>query len=415
MAFNVASLSKNLPGKVISKAIKSIPGVGTISNIGGGLGDIASGVGKALGLGKTEADRRKDRTRAFHDALRRGDWSHIERTAEAEGKLGGRGTRFKGLALEALWVLQQRALGYGLPEIRAAIAGNGGAEARGGRLPNLDGSPNTTVQQWQNTRGSAGAVAFVDPTTATPVLMSEDSAPVARKTRRSTAQPSALTSSRTVSASAPRAPRPKPPCAYGPRGADGYCPKKPKKVVTDAQGFVVQGGRAAKPCAYGPRGADGYCPKKPRATRATRAETAARKKVETAVATGLQKGAQYIYKNFGVLGPLKVLAKASLVGAAGIGAYALTKKLLTLRPKTWQDAKNALAQATVAARAEVRKAMPYLDWEDPAVNAQHMAQFNEYFRERKGILDRLEAIGAKPNLGYTFDDDNPTYGDPYKN
>jgi len=52
------------------------------------------------------------------------------------------------------------------------------------------------------------------------------------------------------------------PCKYGPRGADGYCPKKP----TSAGG--------GRPCKYGPRGADGYCPKKPRSTSGTTGSTA---------------------------------------------------------------------------------------------------------------------------------------------
>lgn len=42
------------------------------------------------------------------------------------------------------------------------------------------------------------------------------------------------------------------PCKYGPRGEDGYCPKKPKAAK-----------KPKKPCKYGPRDAQGYCPKKP--------------------------------------------------------------------------------------------------------------------------------------------------------
>lgn len=44
------------------------------------------------------------------------------------------------------------------------------------------------------------------------------------------------------------------PCKYGPRDADGKCPKKPKSA------------KAKKPCKYGPRDAEGYCPKKGRST-----------------------------------------------------------------------------------------------------------------------------------------------------
>lgn len=52
--------------------------------------------------------------------------------------------------------------------------------------------------------------------------------------------------------------RGKPPCKYGPRGPDGYCPKKPKSGGS---------GRTAKkkpPCKYGPRTSQGLCPKKPK-------------------------------------------------------------------------------------------------------------------------------------------------------
>lgn len=414
----LSGLNKNLPGKVISKAIKSIPGVGTVTNIGGAINDIASGVGKALGLGKTEADKRKDRTRKFHDALRAGNWSHIEKTA-SDREAGG--TRFKGLAKEALWVLQQRALGYGLEEIRAAIAGNGGAEARGGRLPNLDGSPNNTETLWRNTHGSAGAAASSAAATSTPELTWDDSAPaVSRAPRRATPR-SGSTSSRP--ASAPAAPRPKPPCKYGPRDADGYCPKKPPSV-RQSSGISS----SARPCKYGPRGPDGLCPKKPSAyatggrttltaaeKRANKAAAAAQRKLETAVTKTVTNTASTIYKNLGPLGTVKLLAKASLVGAAGVAAYALTKKLMTLRPKTWQDAKNELAQATIQARAAARAQNPEYDWNDPAVNAKVMGPFNQYFKERKAIMDQSEAMGVPPHLEFIFDDENPTYGNPYTN
>lgn len=48
----------------------------------------------------------------------------------------------------------------------------------------------------------------------------------------------------------------KPPCKYGPRGPDGYCPKRPKSAGRKPT--------AKKPCKYGPRTAAGLCPKKPK-------------------------------------------------------------------------------------------------------------------------------------------------------
>jgi len=115
------------------------------------------------------------------------------------------------------------------------------------------------------------------------------------------------------------------------------------------------------------------------------------------------------------MGTVKLLAKTALVGAAGIAAYQLTKKLLTLRPKTWQDARNELAQATLKARAAARASAPELDWSDPAVNEREMKTFNQYFKERKAIMDKSEAMGVPPHLDFIFDDDNPTYGNPYAN
>lgn len=54
---------------------------------------------------------------------------------------------------------------------------------------------------------------------------------------------------------APTRKKGKPPCKYGPRGADGYCPKRPKAAKST---------RAKPPCKYGPRTASGKCPKKPK-------------------------------------------------------------------------------------------------------------------------------------------------------
>lgn len=54
------------------------------------------------------------------------------------------------------------------------------------------------------------------------------------------------------------------PCKYGPRDADGLCPKKPRTARKSA---------AKKPCKYGPRDAQGRCPKKPFEERVKRFQT----------------------------------------------------------------------------------------------------------------------------------------------
>lgn len=54
------------------------------------------------------------------------------------------------------------------------------------------------------------------------------------------------------------------PCKYGPRDADGFCPKKP---ATPRAAKAAKAPKKKPPCKYGPRDADGYCPKKPKTTR----------------------------------------------------------------------------------------------------------------------------------------------------
>ena len=60
------------------------------------------------------------------------------------------------------------------------------------------------------------------------------------------------------------------PCKYGPRDADGLCPKKPR--ATSATSRTSSGTSSNKrPCKYGPRTSDGLCPKKPKAAKKERA------------------------------------------------------------------------------------------------------------------------------------------------
>lgn len=57
---------------------------------------------------------------------------------------------------------------------------------------------------------------------------------------------------------APKAARPKPPCKWGPRDENGYCPSKPA-----ADPSVTTSGKPKAPCKWGPRDKNGYCPLKP--------------------------------------------------------------------------------------------------------------------------------------------------------
>ena len=53
-------------------------------------------------------------------------------------------------------------------------------------------------------------------------------------------------------------------CKYGPRDADGLCPKAPTRSRSSS---APKPARAKPPCKYGPRDASGYCPKKPKVAR----------------------------------------------------------------------------------------------------------------------------------------------------
>lgn len=169
--------------------------------------------------------------------------------------------------------------------------------------------------------------------------------------------PSTLPSSNPASAgrvpSSPASPRPARPCAYGPRGADGYCPKRPaKSASTTPTPSASAAPRIPKPkpaCRYGPRGADGYCPKKPPTNRtATRARRQAEQAVERAVVTGAKKvapvAAQY--------GPqvASFIAKTGLVLAAGYAAYWITTQLQRFRNATVADLRYELANQYRTAR-----------------------------------------------------------------
>ena len=53
-------------------------------------------------------------------------------------------------------------------------------------------------------------------------------------------------------------------CKYGPRDANGFCPKAPK---VSRSSKPPKAARAKPTCKYGPRDANGYCPKKPKVAR----------------------------------------------------------------------------------------------------------------------------------------------------
>jgi len=132
-----------------------------------------------------------------------------------------------------------------------------------------------------------------------------------------------------------RAAKAKPPCKYGPRGADGYCPKKPKSARTVYR-YDPETGRKVKVPADSPE-AEAWLTRKPSKTMqglisqaiqlggtagvsyvGTRVAKKAERKVATAVGRALQKGAG---AGLGVVA--QAAGVSSATAAAGIIAAAL--------------------------------------------------------------------------------------------
>lgn len=95
-----------------------------------------------------------------------------------------------------------------------------------------------------------------------------------------------------------------------------------------------------------------------------------------------------------------LLLKASLVGAAGLGAYWLTSQLMKLRFRTYDElryaASNAYRQARQEAAAQAGRGLT------PAENAQ----LATYYKQRIALLNANEAAGV--SLRHAF---NLTFGD----
>lgn len=174
-------------------------------------------------------------------------------------------------------------------------------------------------------------------------------------------------------------PRPPKPCAYGPRGEDGYCPPKPARGRSSSGG-----GRAPRPkppCKYGPRDEQGYCPPRPQAEYGSSAAYGGgRRRRASAFERGLATGVGNVAKA-GVAGtvaaagaaraastPLSAVfkggakavalnaAKLTGIGLAGLAAYEATRRILLARQLSKQAAEEgAREEATAAALNDARQ------------------------------------------------------------
>lgn len=310
-----------------------------------------SGTLSALGIGHTRNARGENLTK-LKKAIARGDVAEIQRRAA-----NSKWAKIRGIAAQAL--------NLGTTDYQAAKTAYNYAK----------GKP-----QWPASSGAAGGAAPNN---------------------------SPETWTWTPPASAPAAPRPKPPCAYGPRDPQtGYCPKRPRATSsgqsTTGSGIASQP-RASRPCAYGPRDPQtGLCPKRPRRATTTTAVERARDRAITAGGTAAANAAKSILKTVGAGQVVRVIAKASLVGLAGVAAYALTRKLMELRYRTYPELKAAAAIAYKQARRE--------QGEDAAAGIflpkEVGDQLAAYFRSRLRLLAAHEAAGDPISgmVNLTFED-----------
>lgn len=186
------------------------------------------------------------------------------------------------------------------------------------------------------------------------------------------------------------------PCKYGPRDAAGYCPPKPASGsgsrMLSSTGSQSGSRRTSRPCKYGPRGADGYCPTKSAGRSAasgvaSKLSGAAQRRAMTAGGNLAVKAAPY-------------LATAALVGAAGIAAYYITKQLMRIRFKTWDELKAEAAMAYKLARRQAGEEA------GRGLTPAESSQLSQWFKGRMQALSIAERSGQKPSglINLTFGD-----------
>lgn len=290
-----------------------------------------SGTLSALGIGG-QHNRRGEAISRLKSAISRGDWAYVQKAAT-----GAKYGRKRAIA--------QAALELGTTDPEAARQRFLAKKAAGAEWPS-----------------SNGPVPFVA-SSSKPVSRVPSPSPTPSRSARAAPKP---TRSR-----APRAPAAPRPCAYGARGPDGRCPKAP--------------------CKYGARGPDGRCPGRPSAAPQTFASKATRDAVNRAVTAGgtaAAAAARAVLKTVGPGVVVSTIAKASLVGAAGLAAYALTSYLQRARFKTYADLKKEVADAYRHARQQAAEAA------GRPLTREELAQFTAYYRSRRALLDQAEAAGV---------------------
>jgi hypothetical protein len=306
------------------------------------LGGAVGKVGQALGLSKSEADKRKDRYRQLHADIRAGNWAALKKA---------NASRFAGVRAEAWWALKARdrdahaaavyrqewlGIRRGLPSSAYTKSftqptGNFWQRNYQGYTPGAGGpAPSNGGDEWDDTTGPAPGGengAGSAPPSSPPPPSSGGSAPAAPKPK----------------------PKPKPKKKPCPPGSErnpetGRC----RKISSSNGGYGIPApftgeskpcpagkernpvtGRCVNPCKYGARGADGLCPKKPTglaAGKLTKGQQALVRKAQTVAGNIAAKGAKGAITAVstalaGMSGSAIAGALAAVVAAAGVGWF----------------------------------------------------------------------------------------------
>lgn len=312
------------------------------AHIGKALGSAAKGLAKSAGLGFLFGkDHRAESLKSLRKAIRSGDVATVMRKA-SQSKY----KRVQGIA-------------------QAALAGAGGFDQSKAAYQAANVARKAAT--WGASAGTAAVAGLFSQPGRQPVSLPATSAP-----------------------SAPRALRP---CAYGPRGTDGYCPPKPTRSQSTR---ATSEPRPSRPCAYGPRGADGLCPKRPRSAGAvavnstaySRGVAAAQRELESSARAGATRAVKAgVSAAGGAAAVGGFILKASLVGAAGVAAYWLTSQLMKARFKTWAELHNEVANQYRAARQNAAAAA------GRGLTPEENSQFSQWYKQKASELRQREAAG----------------------
>lgn len=332
-----------------------------------------AGTLSALGIGH-QRNARGESLSKLKKAIARGDWETVRQKASSS-----KWKKVQGIAQEAL---KSGAQDYQKVKAQYYAKKGGPWQGSSGPAPSAGSGASPAPSRWGG------------------------ETPVSRSVQSAGRKPSGKAKAKKATAGSRPTPRPPRPCMYGPRDENGYCPRKPSAAAQRGAQTLAGGVSTARgggrPCKYGPRDENGYCPKKPAATYTDRALDSARRRAVAAGGSAAAAGAKYITKFLSNGTAIRVLARAALVPAAGLAAYAITRKLMQLRYRTYDELKAAAAIAYKQARRDAGEDAAAGIFLPPEIG-DNLAN---YYRSRLRLLNAHEAAGDPISgmVNLTFED-----------